>query len=394
MRIRKRRFRLALLPVVILAMMLPLATGVMAATGDVYDDSLHWANWSWGSTINPNSTSHVQSGSKSMAVTYHKAWAGASFWAGSSVNASGASVKFSVYANGKLPNLAVAVYDGAGQRTNNVKIAGYASAGNGGWYHVSVPMSVLGPRDGSVKRLTVQDQSGRAQSTFWIDNLRISGSGDTAVKPAAPKTSPSTSSSSSTTVARPTGSFKPGPAPQWIDEIIRDMVAKYNLPRWFYYAIVQRESYFNPNLVNSKGYDLGLTQLGSVNYYGELYPMNLSKPNNNHQQYGWDMNFGKYGMWLRMDQVSQMTNPFDARQNLERFSTGYAVPAFNLFKKYYGQGDTETLRRVAFHWNKGLYLTYDPGNQDYLGLYDKIVNEYKPKVEAQDGKWNGSPRIP
>lgn len=390
MRIRKRLLRKVLVPVAVLAATMLASTGAFAATSDVYQDSLSWENWSWDTTISTSATSPVQSGSRSMAVTYHQGWAGASFYSrgGAIGTSSDTHLKFSIHPNWKkLPKLAVAVYDGSGQRTRNVPIDSYTTSGSNGWYNVSVPVSQLNPKNGSISRVTIQESAGSAQPKINIDNVRFTGSGSTAM--------PSSGGGSDTTtsVSRPSGSYKPAAAPKWIDDVIRDAVAKYNLPRWFYYAIIHRETSFNPNAVGS-GNDLGLTQLGSSVFYGETYPNWLSKPNNHHQQYGWDLNFRKYGMWNLMEDVTPLYDPFNAKQNIERFSTGYAVGAFKLFKKWYGENDERTLRRVAFHWNKGMYLNYDSSNWDYLGRYDQLVKEYKPKVEANDGKWNGSPRIP
>jgi hypothetical protein len=69
------------------------------------------------------------------------------------------------------------------------------------------------------------------------------------------------------------------------------------------------------------------------------------------------------------------------------------VPAFHLFKEVYGLDDEETLRAVAFHWNKGVYRTYDSENRDYLELYDRYVEWFQGPVEAQDGVWDGEPRL-
>jgi hypothetical protein len=190
----------------------------------------------------------------------------------------------------------------------------------------------------------------------------------------------------------PTGNFKPSQCAQWVDDAIRKAVAKYNLPRWFYYAMVQRESSCNPNAYN--GRDKGLTQLGGSWYDGQLYPEWLSRPDDNNRNYYYNMNMPRYGKWIRMSQVTPLNNWRNPMQNLDRFSSGYAVPAFNLFKRLYGESNSATLRRVAFHWNKGMYTNYNPGNCDYLCLYDKLVRNFKPKVESQDGVWNGRPGLP
>jgi hypothetical protein len=39
--------------------------------------------------------------------------------------------------------------------------------------------------------------------------------------------------------------------------------------------------------------------------------------------------------------------------------------------------EEEVWRRVAFHWNKGMYATYDPTDESYLKLYDTYVERYK-----------------
>lgn len=186
----------------------------------------------------------------------------------------------------------------------------------------------------------------------------------------------------------PTGDYRPSDAPVAVDTAIRQEVAKYGLPRWFYYALIERESSFNPQAYNPNG-GYGLTQLTGSWYSGSPYPENLRTPDDSNRNWRDDMNIGGLGPWIKMSQVTALSDPFNIQQNLERFSTGYAVPAFKVFKQLYGASDTETLRHVAFSWNKGVYKQYDPNNQDYLGLYDQYVQEYKPRVEAQDGVWKG-----
>jgi len=195
-----------------------------------------------------------------------------------------------------------------------------------------------------------------------------------------------------TATQRPDGGFRPYQASREVGEAIRGAVARYNLPRWFYYAIVQRESSFDPNA--DTGTDFGLTQLAGDWYAGMPYPHGLRAPDDAHPQWGWDMNFERFGAWNRMSDVSRLRDSFDPEQNLDRFSTAYAVPAFHLIKRLHGLDDEETLRIVAFHWNKGLFVPYDPDNRDYLALYDQYVDYFKFYVEREDGAWNGEPSIP
>jgi hypothetical protein len=95
-----------------------------------------------------------------------------------------------------------------------------------------------------------------------------------------------------------------------------------------------------------------------------------------------------------MSQVSRLSDPFDAEENLNRFSSGFAVPAYYLCREVYGLDGVEALRAVAYHRNKGLFQDYDPNNRSYLAQYDQYVERYRWKVEAQDGKWNEEPVLP
>jgi len=366
---------------------LPTATAYADNRYYVYDDSLHWDNWSWNTGVDPNSSSPVQSGSRSLAVTFNRAWAALSLHTGGFSTGAYNSLQFAVRSsNGGIPKVNVGLYDSNGQVTRQVDMGQYDSAISNGWYWVTIPLSDLGGSNRTITRVQLQEAAGGSQSTFYVDQLQFVG------------TSTTTSTSSTTQYAPapsgtyPTGSFKPSQASTQVDNAIRSAVAKYNLPRWFYYAMIQRESSFNPNADN--GRDKGLTQLGGAWYVGELYPEWLDYPDDNHRQYGYDMNFQKYGKWILMSKVSRMSTPFDPTQNLDRFSSGYAVQAFKLFKQWYGRSDNETLRMVAFHWNKGMFTSYDPNNYDYLNLYDKHVGQFKPTVERQDGVWNGRPLVP
>ena len=47
---------------------------------------------------------------------------------------------------------------------------------------------------------------------------------------------------------------------------------KYNLPRWFYYAVIQRESSFNRCAYRPDDYGRGLTQLTKLPHNGFPYP--------------------------------------------------------------------------------------------------------------------------
>lgn len=192
--------------------------------------------------------------------------------------------------------------------------------------------------------------------------------------------------------------YRPPECSAAVDAAIHRAAARYRIPRWFYYAVVHRESTFNPNAVNSGDGGVGLTQLTGADHQGRPFPENLPQPDNTYTQWIFDMGLNVLGPWIDMKDVSRLDAPFDPAQNLDRFSSGYAAPAFFLFKSRYHLSDTETLRAVAYHWNKGLPYdasrNYNPSDQTYLPLYDQYVATYRPPVEADDGVWTGTPATP
>jgi hypothetical protein len=336
-----------------------------------------------------------------MSVTYNRAWAGLSLRSAAGVATSEYShLRFYINpAGSSVPDVNASLYSSGGL-IKQVDIRSYDSSNGNGWFTVSIPLADLGASNTRVYRVQLQDGSGRSQATFNIDSLSFvpgSGGSSNSSRAAAPSddggSSGGGSSGSGGSGAKyPSGNFKPSQCAQWVDNEIRNAVAKYNLPRWFYYAVVSRESSCNPNADN--GRDRGLTQLGGSWYEGRTYPEWLNRPDDNNRDYYYNMNMPRYGKWILMSQVTPLHNWRDPKQNLDRYSSGYAVPAFKLFKRLYGESDTATLRRVAFHWNKGMYQNYNPGNCDYLCLYDDYVGKFKGRVEAQDGVWNGRPVLP
>lgn len=186
--------------------------------------------------------------------------------------------------------------------------------------------------------------------------------------------------------------------------VLGDLSDIHEVPLWFLKAIVHRESSFNVSDVNmydsamgeenwnkkreecaftSDAYPhgLGLTQLTGWMYQGSPYPYCLEEPDDEHEDYYYSMRKQDFGEWISMNDISELEDPFDPRENVERFLTGYAVPAYRLFASQYPEeSEEEILRRVAFHWNKGLYVEYDAENTDYLALYDVYVEEYREEI--------------
>lgn len=170
--------------------------------------------------------------------------------------------------------------------------------------------------------------------------------------------------------------------------------------RWFLYVIEHRESTFQAHHCNYNDgaqtwneprasywptrdhipHGCGLTQLTGWWHAGMPYP--------NSQATAPDRLYkGVYGMITPPRPVSRVDNPFDPGQNIERFLTEHVLPDYvGIKQKYSWFTPEQTLRAVAFHWNKGDYVQYDPKNCDYLCLYDKYVGAYKPAV-LNDKSW-------
>lgn len=206
-------------------------------------------------------------------------------------------------------------------------------------------------------------------------------------------------------VASTRQAFTPSECPADVDAPIRKAVTKYNLPRWFYYAVVHRESTFNKNLQTGSGTcctGYGLTQLTNPDHTGIVYPENLPNYDQSNTTWQTNMRISHYCTWIcpwiDMQYVSPLPNSDswkDPDKNLDRYSSGYAAPAYRVFRAKYPSDSVETtLRRVAYHWRYGLFEppTYpnDPGHYfDGAYGYDAYVSAYKGPVEAEDGVWTG-----
>ena len=138
----------------------------------VYDDALAagWEDWSWDSTVNLANGTPVKSGTASAAVSYNAAWAG--FSLRTALPLSGAdydAIRFWVYGDpgGNSLQLYTQATDGGA--------AGPAfafSALANSWTEIVAPLSSLGS-PAAIARITVQDNSGLAQPTFYIDDLTL-----------------------------------------------------------------------------------------------------------------------------------------------------------------------------------------------------------------------------
>ncbi|MFO1414374.1 MAG: glycoside hydrolase family 44 protein [Burkholderiales bacterium] len=149
--------------------MAALAAGAARADATIYDDSLtaSWADWSWDSTRNLASVSPVHGGTRSIAVTITSAW-GALYLHSGAAPAVAPTDELQLWVHGGASGgqkLAVIINGAAATAYAFTPVAG-------AWTLVSAPFSALGS-PAAMQDLYLQDQSGSAQSTFYVDDIGI-----------------------------------------------------------------------------------------------------------------------------------------------------------------------------------------------------------------------------
>ena len=152
----------------------PPSSATAAPDPIVYDDDLHWDNWSWGTTVNARLASPVYLGAKSMSVTYSRAWAGLSLHTAGFATSGYGQLHFALRPNGTaLPAVQVSLYDATGKLIRPVSLAAYAKADPSGWYVVDIPLTDLGAANMTITRVQLQEGSGTAQPTYYVDDMRF-----------------------------------------------------------------------------------------------------------------------------------------------------------------------------------------------------------------------------
>jgi hypothetical protein len=154
----------------------------------VYDDALNWNNWSWNTTVNPNATSPVFSGNRSMAVTYG-AWSGLSLQTPGFSTAPYTRLHFAI-APGAVPlsGINVSLFNSNDTELPGTNAQSYASPAGGGWFSVDIPLSALSGANTTISRVTLQENRGSAQPTIYVDELAFASSAGPPPPPPSPYT--------------------------------------------------------------------------------------------------------------------------------------------------------------------------------------------------------------
>ncbi|MDQ1300333.1 MAG: hypothetical protein QG637_250 [Chloroflexota bacterium] len=154
-----------------------LDSAPVAGDLSIYADALAagWANWSWNTATDFAATTHVHDGPHALAVTHQAGWAGLSLRTSPPANAGAyTAIDFWLYGGAGDTQLDLYVQStDAGAPGPSMSIVGPA----GVWTHITAPLSSLG-NPAQIARVTLQDSTGAAQPSYYVDDLRLIGAGD------------------------------------------------------------------------------------------------------------------------------------------------------------------------------------------------------------------------
>jgi hypothetical protein len=150
----------------------PAATGALPAELTIYRDALAagWENWSWNTQVN-FANAQPALGRRSVAVSYGEPFAGFSLRAPAPIDAQRYSgIAFWVH-GGESGERALRFYIQQSDSGGESRVAQF-EAPAGTWTPITIALSSLGNLQ-TIKRLTIQDNSGERQPTFYVDNIRL-----------------------------------------------------------------------------------------------------------------------------------------------------------------------------------------------------------------------------
>ncbi|HEY9061457.1 MAG TPA: glycosyl hydrolase [Pseudobacteroides sp.] len=152
----------------------PTPTGKPSPKTDinVYKDGLliGWQDWSW-TCDRDFANSEVAKEGNSIAVTYTGAWAALSLYSPTKIDTAGyESINFWVNGGDSDKNLGLYCITDAVADTASATVEFTAKAGE--WTEVKIKLSELGNPE-TIQRINIQERSGAAQTTIYIDNLTL-----------------------------------------------------------------------------------------------------------------------------------------------------------------------------------------------------------------------------
>jgi hypothetical protein len=143
-----------------------------AGTLTIYGDALAagWENWSWNTQVN-FANAQPALGRRAIAVRYGEPFAGFSLRAPAPIDAQRYSgIAFWVH-GGESGERALRFYIQQSDSGGESRVAQF-EAPAGTWTPITIALSSLGNLQ-TIKRLTIQDNSGERQPAFYVDNIRL-----------------------------------------------------------------------------------------------------------------------------------------------------------------------------------------------------------------------------
>ncbi len=153
------------------------ATVLGVSLAYVYQDSLvnGWRDWSWGTTRNFANTNPVQAGTRSIAISYNRAWGGLYLY-NPGVSTVGRST-LQIWANGGSTNNPILdVKSVVGRVWTARRLNAYCAGGvipANAWVRCLVPLSELRATNVSLQGVVVQEGQGRTLPTLYFDEIAI-----------------------------------------------------------------------------------------------------------------------------------------------------------------------------------------------------------------------------
>lgn len=137
----------------------------------IFDDNLleNWHNWSWGTTLDFQSSSQVESGDTSISITFDDAWG--AMWLSSFESVSAADydvLRFWIHGGADGGQSAsVSLADGSQTLLDTAVIIDAAA---NTWLQVDIPLADL-QADFEISGISFQDALGGSQPTFFVDQV-------------------------------------------------------------------------------------------------------------------------------------------------------------------------------------------------------------------------------
>lgn len=144
----------------------------------IYGDALAagWVNYSWSGTPNFTSTAQVYSGSRAIAFTSARRWAGLYLHSDTGVTTTAGTVlHFALRTTAPGQVYGVRVLS-----TNDVQIGQELFLVNQGgnppantWQVYDIPLSAFGAAGQKIGGIAIQDEGGVVQPLFFVDDIRL-----------------------------------------------------------------------------------------------------------------------------------------------------------------------------------------------------------------------------